>query len=172
MGLDGVELVMRFEEAFEISIPDAAVEKLTTPGSVIDYVYTQVPTSNDATCLTQKAFYFLRRHFIQHLQIKRTYFRPERSMDLLLPIENRKAVWSELESKIGTALPMRKGYFNRSYNDVRELAKYIAFNKTSLINGKWTRREIAQVVRDIIIDEIGIVEFTEESHFIQDMGID
>ncbi len=171
MGLDGVELVMRFEEAFEISIPDSVVERLVTPKDVIDFISTQVPTTHESSCLTQRAYYFLRRHFIQHFQIKRTWFRPEQSLDLLLPLETRKAVWKELENKIGTALPMRKGFFNRSYYDVGELAKYVAFNKTSLINGKWTRREIAQRARDLIIDEIGIQEFTENSHFIKDMGL-
>jgi hypothetical protein len=171
MGLEGVELILRFEEAFEISIPDSAVERFVTPKDVIDFIYTQVPATDETSCLTQRAFYFLRRHFIQHLQIKRRYFRPTQSLDLLLPLENRKAVWKELESKIGTALPMRKGFFNRSYYDAGGLAKYVAFNKTRIINGRWTRKEIAQVVLEIIIDEIGIEDFTENSHFIKDMGI-
>ena len=39
MGLDGVELVMAFEEEFGISIPDSAAEKMVTPRHVIDFVY-------------------------------------------------------------------------------------------------------------------------------------
>lgn len=38
MGLDTVELVMAFEEKFEISIPDADASELTTPRKVIDYL--------------------------------------------------------------------------------------------------------------------------------------
>ena len=36
--LDQVELVMAFEEAFGLEIPDEAAEKLTTVGKVIDYI--------------------------------------------------------------------------------------------------------------------------------------
>ncbi|MCC6290779.1 acyl carrier protein [Candidatus Nomurabacteria bacterium] len=36
--LDTVEIVMSFEDEFEISVPDEEAEKLTTVGSVIEYI--------------------------------------------------------------------------------------------------------------------------------------
>ena len=36
--LDTVELVMAFEEAFDIEIPDEAAEKITTVKDAIDYI--------------------------------------------------------------------------------------------------------------------------------------
>ena len=36
--LDVVELVMRFEEEFEIEIPDEDAEKITTVGEAVDYI--------------------------------------------------------------------------------------------------------------------------------------
>ena len=36
--LDVVELVMRFEEEFEIEIPDEDAEKITTVGEVVSYI--------------------------------------------------------------------------------------------------------------------------------------
>ena len=42
MGLDFVELVMAFEEAFNISIPDKDASELTTPRKVADYVMNKI----------------------------------------------------------------------------------------------------------------------------------
>ena len=38
MGLDSVSLILAFEEAFQISIPDHEAEKLRTPRDVIDCI--------------------------------------------------------------------------------------------------------------------------------------
>ncbi len=40
--LDTVELVMEFEKAFNVSIPDEDAEKISTVGSAIDYVKSKV----------------------------------------------------------------------------------------------------------------------------------
>ena len=37
--LDTVELVMEFEDEFEISIPDEDAEKIQTVGNAIDYIF-------------------------------------------------------------------------------------------------------------------------------------
>jgi len=39
--LDQVELIMALEEEFKIEVPDTEAEKMTTVGSVIDYIKTQ-----------------------------------------------------------------------------------------------------------------------------------
>lgn len=46
MGLDLVELVMRFEEEFETNIPDEAAGTLFTPGDTIDYLMTKPEVRN------------------------------------------------------------------------------------------------------------------------------
>lgn len=39
MGMDGLELVMDFEERFGLRIPDAEAEKMMTPRQVIDWLF-------------------------------------------------------------------------------------------------------------------------------------
>jgi acyl carrier protein len=43
--LDVVELVMRFEEEFEIEIPDEDAEKITTVGEAISYIDTKMESA-------------------------------------------------------------------------------------------------------------------------------
>ncbi|PPJ62767.1 acyl carrier protein [Cuspidothrix issatschenkoi] len=43
--LDTVELVMAFEEAFEIEIPDEDAEKIKTVQDTVDYIATQATKS-------------------------------------------------------------------------------------------------------------------------------
>lgn len=45
--LDIVELIMAFEEAFEIEIPDEDAEKIRTVGDAIDYIEKNADLSGD-----------------------------------------------------------------------------------------------------------------------------
>jgi acyl carrier protein len=48
MGLDTVELVMSFEEEFEMEFPDEVAEKLVTVGDVVDYVCAELVKRGEA----------------------------------------------------------------------------------------------------------------------------
>lgn len=43
--LDTVELVMRFEEAFDLKIPDDVVENMLTVGKAVEYIKAQLSQS-------------------------------------------------------------------------------------------------------------------------------
>lgn len=45
--LDIVELIMAFEEAFEIEIPDDDAEKIRTVGDAVDYITKNANVSDD-----------------------------------------------------------------------------------------------------------------------------
>ncbi len=44
--LDTVELVMEFEEEFELNIPDEEAEKIQTVGQAIDYIHKHISENN------------------------------------------------------------------------------------------------------------------------------
>jgi hypothetical protein len=56
MGMDGVEIVMAVEDAFDITIADKEAEKIVTPRDLIELVMAKVRKSDMAVCLTQWRF--------------------------------------------------------------------------------------------------------------------
>ncbi|MBP6014991.1 MAG: acyl carrier protein [Alphaproteobacteria bacterium] len=101
MGLDTVELVMAFEEAFEIDIADEAAERMFTVRDVIGYVYSRVEHSDTLICLSQRAFYRLRRSVQETLGVERSLVRPATSWETLLPVEHRQERWRHLKAAVG-----------------------------------------------------------------------
>lgn len=77
MGLDGVELLMAFEEAFGVSITDGEAEKMLTPRLAGDIIFSKLETTDQATCQSQRAFYLLRKAMVRRLQLTRATFKPD-----------------------------------------------------------------------------------------------
>lgn len=234
MGLDTVELVIRFEDAFSIAIPDDVAAQLTTPRKVTDYVLARLTVSDEPSCLSQQAFYFLRGKLAQSMNMSRRELRPSSRLESVILIENRRLAWDSLKSQIGPAAipnlarPMWlvsllslitlfafistvihahnnlnvetnfaflfgllvtlvvgfggvvvtrsfKRHFRRGYGCAGDLAKHLIIYSPHSFKGErkgWSREQVASVVREIIIDEIGTKDFTEDSHFIDDMHLD
>jgi acyl carrier protein len=229
MGLETVELVIRFEEAFGITISDEVATSMTTPRAVTDYIVTQVATADRSACLSQQAFYFLRRGFSNQLHLSRSAFHPEVSLQTIIPKETRKTVWRQLQTEmgpnvlpqlarplwlfnllfVGTALIsvfVSLGYavtvsnqlflgltmlvatgtalslvtrpfkteFRRRFRNVAALVDYVLIHSPHSFKRQervWTRAQIAETVRAIIVDVTGKTNFTEDSHFINDMRL-
>jgi hypothetical protein len=182
MGLDLVELVIRIEEAFSIQIPDRVASELTTPRKVTDFILTQIDESQvPLPCLSQKAFYMLRRGFIHRLSLPRQQFRIDTTLREIIPEESRDSVWKE----IGSALRAQKwptlsrpkwlGFMSLEVQSVRELAKYLVANEPLLVKGAesaWSRTQVWEVLRRVIEDETAVTNFSEDSRFVEDMHLD
>lgn len=230
MGLDLVELTIRIEDAFGIAIPDEVAATLTTPREVTEYVLSQLKLGNSSACMSQQAFYRLRREFVAVLGIERSEFHPSAKLAQLIATKNRIATWDRLKSSIGPkALPdlIRplwmylllsfatvalailafhftrlasgsgelaamvslltliglgggaelvtrpfKRHFRREYAHAGKLANYFVLRSPHSFKKEWTRDEVAALVRQIIIDETGVTDFTDDSRFVQDMNLD
>ena len=106
MGLDLVEIVVRVEDAFGIRIPDAEATQITSTRQLADFVATKVPLSDEPSCLSQQAFYFLRERFGRHLLFARHSFYPDARLENFVPKENRQFIWATLQTEVGAnALP-------------------------------------------------------------------
>lgn len=229
MGLETVELVIRFEEAFGITISDEVAASMTTPRVVTEYIVTQVATADRSSCLSQQAFYFLRRGFSNQFHLSRNAFHPDLSLQTLIPKETRKTVWHQLQTEMGpkvlpqlarplwlfsflfvitvlvsvfvsyvTPLPFQirlvlglavltatgvilsvvtrpfRTEFQRRFRTVAALVDYLLLHSPHSFKREqrtWTRAQIAETVRAIIVDVTGKTNFTEDSHFIDDMRL-
>jgi acyl carrier protein len=105
MGLDGVELIIEFEKVFGIEIPDADAEKLTTVGSVYDYVYNRVQSEQTNRCTTQIVFYRLRKYCTPRFNIAREEFTPLIELNSIFPFKNRREEYKAFSNSIQLETP-------------------------------------------------------------------
>ena len=102
MGLDSVELVLEVEEEFEITINDADAEQLRTPRQLAAYVFARLQNAQvgEGACLSQAAFYRLRKVLVSQFKVARRSVRPDSALADLLPGDLRRQ-WRVLGKAIG-----------------------------------------------------------------------
>ena len=105
MGLDGVEIVMAVEDAFDIRIEDSEAEKVLTPGQLVDLVMNKVATTTTDVCLTHRSFNLLRRFFVSHRALSRKTVAPDTSLRIAFPREHRHAWLQQLSAELAIESP-------------------------------------------------------------------
>ena len=100
MGLDGVELVMEFEETFGVELEDEEVTKTTTPRMVCDLIYSKLKDKDEHSCQTQRAFYMLRKIFVTMFNLERKQVRPDMPFRNLIPKNQEKDRWEQIKTAI------------------------------------------------------------------------
>ncbi len=99
MGLDGVELLMAVEEEFEITIGDDEAGSVYTVGDLVELVYQKVRSRNTSPCLSQAAFYRIRRQLLHHPDFgspERAALTPKTPLAALMPRSERRRLWPQL----------------------------------------------------------------------------
>ena len=182
MGLDLVELTIRIEETFGITIPDSVAAELNTPRKVTDFILTQVQESPaPLPCMSQKAFYSLRREFIRHLQLSRREFRLDSALKQIVPEDRRDEVWKNIRFSLGVKKwpAMSRSawlvFLSAPVRSVRELVDYLVTNEPLVVKGSesaWSRTQVSDVLKQLIIDDTGVTNFSEDSRFVEDMHLD
>lgn len=108
MGLDTVELLLNVEECFGVAITDESAAQLTTPRQLSSHVAkllaTQSPERNTAKtnlCLSQRAFYRLRRALMAETGLSRNALRPNTPLAEAFP-DHPRAAWRRLRRALAT----------------------------------------------------------------------
>lgn len=105
MGLDSVELVMEFEKKFGIEIPDADSEKLTTVGSVYEYIFNRIQSAKSNHCLSQHLFYKIRQYCSEYLAVSKSAINSNTNLNELFSIQKRKVEYKQFSKAIGLSVP-------------------------------------------------------------------
>lgn len=102
MGLDTLELLLNVEECFGVSITDESAAQLTTPRQLASHVAellaAQSPEGSStraSPCLSQRAFYRLRRALFAETGLSRNELRPNTPLATLFP-DQRATAWRRL----------------------------------------------------------------------------
>ncbi|HYV03682.1 MAG TPA: hypothetical protein VFB82_03795 [Blastocatellia bacterium] len=181
MGLVLLELTLRIEETFAIQIPDNVAYTLTTPGKVTDYILTQVGESQvSLPCLSQSAFLLVRRAFIERLSLPRQQLRLNTALEEILPKTNRADVWKDIGLSIGVknwptmSRPKWMPLIPATVESIRDLVEYLVTNEPLAVKGdesEWSRAQVSDVLRRVIIKETLVDDFSEDSRFVEDMRL-
>lgn len=105
MGLDVLELVLEVEKTFSITVDERDGPTLATVGDLHRYVLERLGPEDRAGCLSNVAFYRLRRALTDTFGFDRARVRPETSVETLLPRGSRPDDWRRLRASLGLTLP-------------------------------------------------------------------
>jgi acyl carrier protein len=103
-GSDAEDLVIEVEDTFGFSIPDRDCEFLDTVGKLYDYILQHRFKAKPVGCVTNVAFYKLRKALMTVFGISRTDVQLSLDLARLVPTPRRKR-WSELQHALGLRLP-------------------------------------------------------------------
>ena len=93
MGLQGVELVTDLEEAFGIELKDDEVVESLTPRMIGDVIFTKLKATDEHICQSQRAFYILRKAFLNMFNLERKSIKPDTRFRDLIGRSQEKEIW-------------------------------------------------------------------------------
>jgi len=170
MGLDGVELIMAYEEVFGIQFTDEDAIRMRTPRDVINFIASRVPITSESMCLQQRAFYSLRSALRELSAVQRRQLRPFTPLAHVFPLVPPAEVGRRLTAKLGLSMQMPVDQLST----VGDLARWLSENAVrALKRGEpWSCQEIARTVKRITLAQLGDVPYGEDQRFVEDLGVD
>jgi acyl carrier protein len=103
MGLDAVEIVLRTEDEFSITLGDEEVAATRTVREFYQLVLSKLDTT--PACASSQAFYRTRRAIVECLGITRRSVRPTTHFESILPAERRPSIWKQIGDAAKLTLP-------------------------------------------------------------------
>lgn len=177
MGLDIVELVMAWEETFDISIPDADAERLSTTRDVSGFVFEIVRSDapEDTGCLAMRAFYRLRSAFVA-AGVPRNRVHPDAKVSALLPGRNRRVLVNKIRQDARLP-PVGRMPFGLDFTlgRVRDIVLDVVVGRHAslrLPGHGWSLTQVREVVRAVMNVQLALRRFSDDAEFGKDLKLD
>src|SRR5438128_9607432 len=100
MGLDVIEVLMKIEERFGVTIPDDKAQEMVAVGHLYLFLLKDTRRNMPTGCPTSRAFYRLRRTLTQEFAVERKRVVPSALMRDLIPPNIRQEAWPQLASRL------------------------------------------------------------------------
>lgn len=173
MGLDTVELVIRWETIFALPISNEEAVKMETPRKAVDFLCTQLAAEDSpGPCPTVKAF--------KHLRAALKALAPASLQKITLDTPLRRfhgtagkqAFWAALARHPGLHWLQAPGFFS-GISTVRDLLEELVTTGVNHLRGEgqpWTRALIRNAVRGTT-RPYAARRFRDDDHFCRDIGL-
>lgn len=186
MGLDAVELVMAFEETFQVSISDAEAETLITPRHVVDIIVLKLGLPDGPPCLSLHDQSAARlREALLAQGIAAHLITPDQPLEAVFPNrETRREDWHRLKECLRANRWPRLRWFGLSADfppalpTLRHLSEWLAWETLPKLTPEklrsLTRGDVSHLVKGIILHQLGLPEseYEEGKKFVGELGVD
>ena len=178
MGLDGVELILEWEEIFGIKIPDEAAAMMRTPRDATDYILGRVESGPAKECLRQRTFFRLRHGLRRACRPFSVHVGPRTPLRAIVAHRDWPRAWSVVRSGPGRGgwpeIEPFACWFSFRRRTVGDLVQELCVldDRSARRGGEpWTRETVSFEVRRIVEYMVGARFFAEDDRFVQDIGI-
>jgi len=183
MGLDSVELLIRFEVEFGLEIADSEAEQIATPLDAANLVCSRISLVPATLCLTRQAFFRLRKSMCAQGVARRSVSPRVRFADVYDSV-NRRRDWRSLGDLVAgdrwpsLTRPWRRPLeldYPRGCETVWGLARHLATWDQRVpqgVNASWWREAVLLRVRQITSEELGVKTFNDDDHYVRDLHVD
>jgi len=165
VGLEGVVIIVETEDLFGIEITNDEAKSCFTPDDLIRLVASKIATSTPEHCLSQKAFYTIRRALREIVPRLDTDLRLATALSEVTSKEGWPELWQAIRASVGSqdwpaAVPWPKRWFSLG-DEPKTVRDLVMFVVTSLpvpdpAQGEaWTRERIELAIRRIVSQELG-----------------
>ncbi len=186
MGLEAVELVMAFEETFQVSISDAEAQGLLTPGHVVDLIVAKLGLQEGSRKLSLGDQAYERLHEgLLALGLPAGGLTPDQPLEVIFSDRTtRRQDWHDLQTLLNAHnWPRLKWFglrtdFPDSLKTIRHLAEWLAWQPHPELAPErlksLTRGDVSYLVKGIILSQLGLPEadYDEAKRFVGELGVD